>query len=567
MNGSFLVVDDEKSLRITFASFLADAGGRVMAAASVAEALQLLDGQNFDVVVSDIRLGRQTGIDLLAELRQRGVTAPVIMVTGYPTMETAVEAVQLGAFDYLTKPVTKEMLLRAVEKALIFKQLSDQNATFQAHIAGIFRSISDVIITVDREGRLSACNAAANKLCRLSDQDIGQSVGSLPQLALPALQSLLQGTLRNRITGRAERLEMPLSDGQRLVVNLTSTPLILASGEFAGAVLVLRDETRLNQLEKTLKGRRQLQGMIGKSAGMQEVYALIEDLADVSSTVLVNGESGTGKELIAEALHYRGPRRNGPLVKVNCAALSDTLLESELFGHVRGAFTGAVQARVGRFQLANGGTIFLDEIGDISAAMQTRLLRVLQERQIERVGDATPIDIDVRVVTATNQNLLAKVRRGEFREDLYYRLKVVTIELPPLRERREDIPLLIEHFQNLLNQELNRGVKTISAEVLELFMNCNWPGNIRELRHVLEHAFIRCRESELTAHYLPAELRRGPAPLKPNPDRSEEEAICTALRRAGGNKAKAAKLLGIDRKTLYRKLEKYAIAANEVVDY
>ncbi len=567
MNGSFLVIDDEKSLRITFASFLEDAGGRVMAAGSVADALALLESHRFDVIVSDIRLGTLTGLDLLAALRGKGVTAPVIMITGYPTIETAVEAMQLGAFDYLTKPVTKEMLLRAVEKAFAFKQLRDQNETFQARIEGIFRSISDAIITIDRDGCLTSCNATAERFCGLSGKDLGKQATTLPQLAIPALQSLLQGTLRNRITGRAERLEMHFGTDRSRVVSLISTPLLLASGEFDGAVLVLRDETRLNELEKTLKGRRQMQGIIGKSSSMQEIYALIEDLADMPSTVLINGESGTGKELVAEALHYRGSRRNGPLVKVNCAALSETLLESELFGHVRGAFTGAVQARVGRFQKADGGTLFLDEIGDISPAMQTRLLRVLQEKQIERVGDSTTIDVDVRVVTATNQKLLAKVRRGEFREDLYYRLKVVTLELPPLRERYEDLPLLVEHFQGMLNSELNRRVEGISPQVLEIFMDYSWPGNIRELKHVLEYAFIRCRESIVEVQHLPAEMRQGPIGLKADTSQSEEDAICDALRRTGGNKAKAAKILGIDRKTLYRKLEKYTIDAAEAVDY
>ena len=568
MSGNFLVVDDEQSLRVTFESFLKDAGYAATSVASYDEALSRLDqSRDVDVVFSDILLGRHTGIDLLRELRARGMNVPVIMVTGYPSMDTAVEAIRLGAFDYLAKPVTKDVLLRTAGRALEFKRLCDENETFQAYIEGIFRSVADAIVTVDRNGMIIACNDAAERMCRLSGEDIGRSLETIPAFAAPVLRTLLHSTLHERKHCSAKGLRVSLGKGDTLVVSAATTTLVLASGDFAGAVLVLRDETRLNELERTLKGRQQLHCMVGKSKNMQEVYALIEDLADVPSTVLVVGESGTGKELVAEALHYMGSRRNGPLVKVNCAALADSLLESELFGHVRGAFTGAVQARVGRFQKADGGTIFLDEIGDISPNMQTRLLRVLQEKQIERVGDSTPIDIDVRVVTATNQNLQAKVRRGEFREDLYYRLKVVTIDLPPLRERRGDIPLLVEHFIQQLNRELNRSAERIADDVLDLFMEYRWPGNVRELKHVLEHAMIRCRQAVVTLEHLPAELRRGREALLADAGPDEEATIREALRRAGGNRVKSARLLGIDRKTLYRKLEKYQIVVEEVVDY
>ncbi|MCM2264944.1 MAG: sigma 54-interacting transcriptional regulator [Desulfuromonadales bacterium] len=568
MRGTFLVVDDEKSLRLTFETFLRNAGHAATSVASYDEAIAHFDArQGCDVIFSDILLGERTGIDLLRELRRRGMNAPVIMVTGAPNMETAVEAIRLGAFDYLAKPVTKDVLLRTAERALEFKRLRDENEHFQAVIEGIFRSVGEAIVTVDRDGGVVAFNDAAETLCDLSADQIGQPADAVPVGAVPALQTLLHSTLRDRRRGSVTRLEVSFRSNQACVVSATSTPLILPSGEFAGAVLVLRDETRLNELERTLKGRRQLHSMVGKSAKMQDVYALIEDLADVPSTVLVTGESGTGKELVADALHYMGTRHNGPLVKVNCAALTDTLLESELFGHVRGAFTGAVQARVGRFQKADGGTIFLDEIGDISPRMQTRLLRVLQEKQIERVGDSTPIDVDVRVVAATNQNLLAKVRRGEIREDLYYRLKVVTVELPPLRERRDDIPLLIEHFRQQLNRELNRSVERISDDVLDLFMEYSWPGNVRELKHALEHALIRCRQAEVFLEHLPAELRRGRETMLATSGENEEVTIRAALRRVGGNRVKAARLLGIDRKTLYRKLEKYHIVIGEVVDY
>ncbi len=567
MSGIFLVVDDEKSLRLTFESFLKNAGYQAISAASYDEAMALLDNhQDCDVIFSDIMLGGRTGIDLLRELRSRGLNTPVVMVTGYPQMDSAVEAIRLGAFDYLTKPVTKDLLLRTAEKALQFKRLRDENEEFQAYIEGIFRSVDDAIITVDSDGVVVAFNDAAEVLCNLTAEQIGQPAKAVPACALPALQTLMHSTLRDRQRCNVKRLKVSFRNNQTCVVNATSTPLILASGKFSGAILVLRDETRLSNLERTLKSRQQMSCMVGKSAVMQDVFSLIEDLVDVPSTVLVNGESGTGKELVAEALHFMGERRDGPMVKVNCAALTDTLLESELFGHVRGAFTGAIQSREGRFQKANGGTILLDEIGDISLGMQTRLLRVLQEKQIERVGDSTPIDIDVRVVAATNQDLLAKIRRGEFREDLYYRLKVITVELPPLRDRREDIPLFVEHFRLQLNQELNRSVDQISPEVMDLFMEYRWPGNVRELKHVLEHAMIRCRGALVDVGHLPQELRRGSVSLLTRSG-SEEDAIRDALRRVGGNRSRAAKLMGIDRKTLYRKLDKYSIVVGDVVDY
>jgi transcriptional regulator with PAS, ATPase and Fis domain len=282
----------------------------------------------------------------------------------------------------------------------------------------------------------------------------------------------------------------------------------------------------------------------------------------VPSTVLILGESGTGKELVAEALHLSGTRKKRPLVKVNCAALSDTLLESELFGHVKGSFTGAIKDHVGRFQRADGGTIFLDEIGDISPRMQLRLLRVLQEKEVERIGDATPIKVDVRIVAATNQDLEEKVRRGEFRQDLYYRLKVITMQLPALRERKEDIPCLVDHFIRHYNQELGRNLQGVSAEALQALQNYDWPGNVRQLEHAVEHILIHCMEPVATLHHLPQEvLQARLSTSKPDgePENDERQAILAALRKTDWNKAKAARLLGIDRKTLYRKIEKFQL--------
>ena len=273
-----------------------------------------------------------------------------------------------------------------------------------------------------------------------------------------------------------------------------------------GAVLVIRDITLLRDLERELRERHQFQNIIGRSKKMQDTYRLLEDLANLETTVLITGESGTGKELVARALHYSGQRAFKPFVTVSCSALAESLLESELFGHVRGAFTGAIRDKQGRFQAANGGTILLDEIGDISPLIQLKLLRVLQEKEIERVGESTPQKVDVRVIACTNKDLKEKVRRGEFRQDLYYRLKVVEVSLPPLRDRLEDLPLLVDHFCHSFNERFKKNIEGISNEVLGKFMDYPWPGNVRELEHVMEHAFVLCHGGVITLEHLPSEI-------------------------------------------------------------
>jgi transcriptional regulator with PAS, ATPase and Fis domain len=296
---------------------------------------------------------------------------------------------------------------------------------------------------------------------------------------------------------------------------------------------------------------------------MQEIYGLLEDLADLETTVLVTGESGTGKELVAKALHYSGRRAFKPFVMVNCSALAENLLESELFGHVKGAFTGAIRDKQGRFQAANGGTVLLDEIGDISPGIQLKLLRVLQEKEFERVGESNTLKVDVRVIASTNRDLKEKVRRGEFREDLYYRLKVVEITLPPLCQRLEDIPLLVDHFCNSFNKIFKKNIEGISIEVLNTFMNYPWPGNIRELEHAIEHGFVLCHGEIITLDHIPKEIRdyfRTEKHMLKEKAADEPQGILNALSKTDWNKAKAARLLGINRRTIYRKIYKFGLA-------
>lgn len=435
----------------------------------------------------------------------------------------------------------------------------------KSRLEAIFRSVKDAIITVDPDLRVIEANMNTETICRLN---AAQMVGRMfPDCATECSRScvdVLKQTLDKNATIREYRIECNHQRKRHQLASVTGSPLLDSQGNFVGAVLVIRDMTLIRDLERELKERHQYQNIIGKSKRMLEIYGLLEDLADLETTVLITGESGTGKELVARALHYSGYRAFNPLVTVNCSALTESLLESELFGHVKGAFTGAIKDRQGRFQAADGGTIFLDEIGDISPLIQLKLLRVLQEKTIETVGSSTPQKVDVRVIACTNKNLFQKTMKGEFREDLYYRLKVVELNLPPLRERLEDLPLLIDHFFGIFNKRFKKNIEGLSNEVLNKFMTYAWPGNIRELEHVIEHAFILCHGNTITMYHLPGEISRPKdgRQIDMNRDRRgsvQAGRILDALKATGGNKAKAARNLGINRRTLYRLIEKYKL--------
>jgi two-component system response regulator HydG len=558
-----LVVDDEESIRFTFETFLADEGYSVATAQNYDEAMALFAGSGFDLVFADILLGGgRTGIDLMREARKLSLDCPFVVVTGAPNVETASEAVRLGAFDYIAKPVHQGTLVRVAKMALRNKELNDEKEKYRLNLEAIFGSVKDAIITVDEDLRVVELNRAAEKICGVSREAIGRPFNSIDGGCKKNCLDAFVETISKKKPVEMFNIECHHKNRSGHVVSLSTSPLLDHQGLFSGAVIVIRDETRLYDLERDLKERRQFHNMIGTGEKMQEIYSLIENLADVQTTVLITGESGTGKELAAEALHYKGIRSHKPLVKVNCSALSEGLLESELFGHVKGAFTGAVKDKVGRFQRADKGTIFLDEIGDVSPRIQLRLLRVLQDMEFERVGDSAPIKVDVRVIAATNQDLSAKISRGEFREDLFYRLKVVEINIPSLRDRREDIPFLIEHFIEKFNKKLDKDIKAVSADVQKIFMEYPWPGNIREFEHTLEHAFILCRQNTITLDHLPGNIRNSSAvraPAHRHTEGDETQRILQALEKTGGNKAKAARMLGFDRKTLYRKIERLNI--------
>jgi len=444
-----VVVDDEPAQRELIGGFLMKQGHEIFPAASGAEALAHVKDRQVDLVLSDCRMPGMSGPELLLGIKAVNPEVPLILMTAYATVETAVQAMKDGAADYLTKPLDLEELLI--------------------------------------------------RLARVAEQSR------------------------------------------------------------------LRSEVR--DLQARLVERHRLEGIIGESGRMQEVLALAKRVAPSDATVLIRGESGTGKELIARAIHFNSPRGSGPLVNLNCAALPEQLLESELFGHEKGAFTGAVAQRKGRFERADGGSIFLDEIGDLSPALQVKLLRVLQERQFERVGGNKTISANVRVMAATHRDLEQAMREGMFRDDLYYRLNVVTIQIPPLRERREDIPLLLEHFLRKFAEKNRRDVTGLTAAARDALLKYDYPGNVRELENIIERAVLLCRGRVIDLEDLPATVRPGQrGPSEPLPKDLpgvladiERQAIESALERTGGIQTQAAEALGISERVLRYKMKKYGL--------
>ncbi|GAX60096.1 transcriptional regulator [Candidatus Scalindua japonica] len=436
---------------------------------------------------------------------------------------------------------------------------------FKENLEAIFKTIRDGIILLDRELKIVEFNQSARRICGLPDinKARGEKFELLHKSCKGECVATLKETTETKLPAEKIRFECFNAMMSRVLVSVTTYPLLDSNKQFNGCVIVVRDETQLAVLESSLQDRRQFHNIIGKSADIQKVFSLIETLADIPTTVLITGESGTGKRLVAEALHYHGKDSGEkPFVVVSCSSLSDNLLESELFGHVKGSFTGAISDRVGRFEKAEGGTIFLDEIGDISSTMQLRLLRVLEERVFERVGDSKTIKSNVRIIAATNRDLRINVSKGKFREDLYHRLKIVELALPPLRDRREDIPLLVEHFIEKLNLRLNKHVESLSAEVQKIFMNYTWKGNIRELNNTMEYAFITCGNTVITLDNLPSEFNslRGRDKRRIETGKiNDRQQVVQALEKAGWNKSKAARLLGMHRVTLYKVMKKFGI--------
>ena len=565
-----LIIEDEEILRFTFKTFLSKEGHEVITAIDYSSALKLISESEPDLIIADIILGGNTGIDLLRKVKEIGIRCPVILITGQPSIETASESVRLGAYDYLPKPVEKHDLIKITTRALQYHsimeakdQMETEKEKYRSELDTIFRSVQEGIVTVDADMKVTKVNTAFERICGLNGKKmIGQRLPGVSGRCRQACYHVLEEVLLTQKEIKTSRVECKHHDRNNQIVVLSSSPLRDRENKFSGAALVIRDMTRESDLEDRLKPRLKFMGIIGKSKKMQELYVLLEDLADSDTTVLITGESGTGKELVAEALHYGGCRAQKPFVKVNCSALADSLLESELFGHIKGAFTGAVKDQFGRFEMADKGSILLDEIGDISPALQLKLLRVIQEKEFERVGESTPIKVNVRIISSTNKLLKELVQKEKFRADLYYRLKVVEINLPPLRERIGDIPLLVDHFCKRFNKRFNKKIEGVSDDVIQILSDYSWPGNIREMEHTLEHAFMLCHMNFITVDHLPLEISTYHKSLKPSFDKDlaiDIKDILQALEKTDGNKAKAARLLGINRKTIYRKLVLHGI--------
>ncbi len=445
-----LIVEDNPTVREGLAQLLRTRGHSVSATESVTRARERLENEAFDLVISDYRLEDGTGMDLLEAVKKRGLGGDpdFIVITAYGTIDIAVEAMRLGAWDFVTKPLDSDEFRLKVEKALEVRATRKENR------------------------RLGAENA------------------------------------------------------------------------------YLREEVE-----------ERFGDIVGRSPQMLAIFQGIQKIASTNSSVFLFGESGTGKELVARAIHRQSPRAGGPFIKVNCSALAETLLESELFGHERGAFTGAVKERRGRFELAHGGSLFLDEISDIPSAVQIRLLRVLQEKEIERVGGERTIKVDVRIISATNRDLGEAVAKGAFREDLYYRLHIVPLRIPPLRERQGDIELLVRHFIRTISKETGKRITGLSDEAMLLLTAYPWPGNVRELENAIERAIVLCDGEELGVGEFPmgGAPEAGATSLDGVLAETERRLIQDALERAGGVKTRTAELLGIKTSALYYKLEKYGL--------
>ena len=575
-----LCIDDDAIFRETVRDTLEDSGYDFVSAASGREGLEKFFKLEPNAVLVDLKMPDMGGLEVLSSVVDHSPEVPVIVVSGAGDMTDVISALRLGAWDFIIKSLRNISLLdlhldRALDKARLIREnrlyqesleaALKEKEIYRRNLEITFKSIPDGIMTVDSAGRLLEYNDAMVNICgEVCDLTTGRNFNEIFSSEMPECSASLAAALNDGDKIYSRRMEWPHLGQNGLVAELTSAPILEEDGSHAGALLLIRDVTRQADLEERLKKRHRLGNIIGKSKKMQHIFSLIRQLGAVDTSVLITGESGTGKELVADALHYNGPRRNGPLIKVNCSALSESLLDSELFGHVRGAFTGAVRDKVGRFEAAHGGTILLDEIGDISPMIQLKLLRVLDTKQFERVGDSKTHEVNVRVVAATNVDLQRKVKDGQFRQDLYYRLKVMPIPLPPLRERREDVPLLVRHFVKEYSSEFEKDITGVSEKVMNLFMRYDWPGNVRELKHAMEHACLLCSGGVVVMDNLPADLLSytgAESNTIPSGESSEigREDILGAIKKAGGNKSKAARLLGVNRKTLYRKMHKLGL--------
>ncbi len=431
-------------------------------------------------------------------------------------------------------------------------------ASFQSD--PILDSINEGVFSIDHEWHITAFNRAAERITGVRRQDaIGRRCSDVFRASICEEACALRRTLISGKPVVGATANIIGANGATIPIRISTSLLRNAEGETVGGVESFEDLSYVAQLRKELEARYTFEDIVGRSAAMQSLFDLLPQIAASPSTVLIEGDSGTGKELFARAIHHLSPRSKRRFVAVNCAALPDALLESELFGYKAGAFTDAKKDKPGRFALADGGTIFLDEIGDISPAMQVRLLRVLQEKSIEPLGATEAVKINVRVLAATNRNLAQLVRQGKFREDLFYRIRVVHLRIPSLHERREDVPLLVDHLVAKFNHLQQKHISGVSSDVMARLMEHDYPGNVRELENIIEQAFVLCRGGRIEIEHLPVELRHAPASapavVATDMRSAQMQMIEAALTRNRGNRRQASRELGINPSTLYRKLK------------
>jgi len=433
----------------------------------------------------------------------------------------------------------------------------------EASTRSVLESISDGVFTVDENWRIAYFNRAAERITGISREEaVGRPCYEVFSSSMCESDCALEQTLDTGEPIINKSCFIIDSEGNRVPISVSTAVLWDAEGEIVGGAETFRDLSEVEQLRRELRGEQHMGDMISRSPRMRRIFEVLPTIAQSDSSVLIQGETGTGKELLAKAIHSLSHRNKGPFVAVNCGALPAELLESELFGYVRGAFTGADRDKPGRFAAARGGTLFLDEIGEVASSVQIKLLRVLQEKAFEPLGSNKSVSADVRIITASNRDLEQLVRENGFRRDLFYRINVIRLDLPPLRERKEDIPLLVEQFIQRFNQLQNKNISGIRPEALSLLGTHDWPGNVRELENVIERAFVLCPNGEsITTAHLPEEFHHtgaspeeGDRDIRSSKRLSEAQAIQRALAEANGNRSAAARKLGIHKSTLYRKI-------------
>jgi PAS domain S-box-containing protein len=427
----------------------------------------------------------------------------------------------------------------------------------------ILDSIADGVFTIDKDWKITSFNRAAEQITSIPREEaIGQRCCDVFRASICESSCALRETFRTGEPVVNKAVFIIDASGRKIPISISAAVLRNKDGEIIGGVETFRDLSALEELKRELEKKYSFQDIISKNSAMLKIFDILPSIAESESTVLIEGDSGTGKELIARAIHNLSNRRHHPIITINCGALPDTLLESELFGHKAGAFTDARKDKPGRFALAEGGTIFLDEIADTSPSLQVKLLRVIQEKVYEPLGGTESVEANVRIITASNRNLQKLVKAGRFREDLFYRINVITIKLPPLRERKEDIPLLVNHFINRFNNLKDRLITEVSPDVMAILMSHDYPGNIRELENIIEHAFVLCKGTVINLECLPDSIRpkdKGREIVSHSLEEMEATYLKEALRKNNWNRTKTAAQLGIHKTTLWRKMKKLGV--------